>query len=234
MSARDRNLLTAVVVLAVLGAFWLLALGPRREQAGTLAAQVAATQLERDQLAQQAATAQSTQQRYDDDFAVVARLGKAVPQTDDSAALLYQLQDAAGDAKVELEALTATGAAALPAGAAASTPTPVAAPATTQQFDLTFTGTYPALQRFLARVQSFTRVRGDRVEVSGRLLTVDGFSLKVDPVGGRVVADVKATTYLAAPAAPAVPATPAASPAPAPAPTTAAAPPVPAAVVAGG
>ena len=233
MSTRDRNLLVGIVMMALLGAFWFLALAPRRDEAATLAEQVAAAELQRDSAAQQAAIAKNAQDAYDEDYAAVAELGKAVPDEDDTASLLYQLQDAAGKSRVSLEALTAAGAnGAPPAGAAAG---PAGAGAL--QFDLAFTGSYRDLQRFLARLQDFTRIDGEQIRVAGRLLSIDGFNLSTDPLRGVVRAQVTAKAYMLAPTAapPAAPADPAA-PATAPSPATAsvAPPTTSAAVVVGG
>jgi hypothetical protein len=243
MSTRDRNLLVGMLVVALLGAFWFLALGPRREEAATLAEQVAAAQMQRDSATQQAALAQQAQDAFDEDYAAVAELGKAVPDEDDTASLLYQLQDAAGKSRVSLEALTTSGTNGAPAGNAAAAnpaaPGAAAGPAGagTLQFDLAFTGSYRDLQRLLERLQDFTRIDGERIRVGGRLLSIDGFTLATDPVRGVVKAQVTAKAYMVAPAvaAPATPAAPAA-PATAPPPATAsAAPPTSsAAVVAGG
>jgi Tfp pilus assembly protein PilO len=67
----------------------------------------------------------------------------------------------------------------------------------TMPFSFVFSGTFFDMERFLGDVQSFVRVDGERVDVRGRLLSVDGFSL-VAGAGGfpNVKANITATAYL--------------------------------------
>ena len=59
------------------------------------------------------------------------------------------------------------------------------------------TGSFFRLQDLLARLDRFTRVRDERIDVRGRLLTVDGFSLAASPKGfPNMQASVRATAYL--------------------------------------
>jgi hypothetical protein len=101
-------------------------------------------------------------------------------------------------------------------GAAASTP---AAPATqaasatlppgasvgsagfpTMPFAFVFEGTFFDMERFMHEVQRFVRVNGDDVDVRGRLLSIDGFSLGAGPDGfSKVKATMSATAYLLSP-----------------------------------
>jgi len=56
------------------------------------------------------------------------------------------------------------------------------------------------MERFFRDVQSFVKVHGDNVNVSGRLLSVDGFSLGAGPAGfPSVTAKITATAYLRSP-----------------------------------
>ena len=64
-------------------------------------------------------------------------------------------------------------------------------------FDFSFTGRFFQLQDFLARLDGFTKVRGEDIAVRGRLLTVDGFSItSSDPELKKMTAAVRATAYL--------------------------------------
>jgi Tfp pilus assembly protein PilO len=70
-------------------------------------------------------------------------------------------------------------------------------------YDLKFTGNYFQIADFLERVDGLVHTRGSRVEVRGRLLTVDAFSLQplqsaagnVGPVP-KLTAEFAVTTYL--------------------------------------
>jgi Tfp pilus assembly protein PilO len=229
MTARDRKLLGGVLVLALLAAAWFVLIAPKREEAASLADQIAQAEQRRDAAVAGATAAEAARAAYRDDYATVARLGKAVPQEADVPSLVYQLEAAARRAKVDFRSVrveSVTAAAPAPAPAAkdtgASDPTApaagtAAAPATTSgitpvPFTFTFDGDYFALRRFLSAVDRFSRVRGEKVSVSGRLLTLDGVSLSPGRKGlPHVKAEVTAKAYVA-PMPDPLPATAAATP----------------------
>jgi hypothetical protein len=87
---------------------------------------------------------------------------------------------------------TQTAAATLPPGATVGT-----AGFPTMPFTFAFDGSFFAMQRFFDNVERLVRVRGDQVDVHGRLLTIDGFSLGPAPAGfPTVTAAINATAYL--------------------------------------
>lgn len=107
-------------------------------------------------------------------------------------------------------------AAAAPVAATVAQPPPGAAigPAglLTVPFNFTFDGGYLEMQRFLGAIDDLAKNDNGRITVSGRLITVDGFSLAAGRGGfPKVKALVSATAYLA-PAAPATVAPPAGAP----------------------
>jgi len=268
VTPRDRAVVAVVGVFAVLGAFWFLALSPKRKAAQDLVAQVA-TQTQRLETAKQSAAAAAvSRDRYDRDYATVARLGKAVPVDDEVPSLVYQLETAAAKTNVDFRSmkLEASQTAPPPAPAAAAvastkeqtpgsgaaagsssttsstTSTTTAAPATsavaatlppgasigpagfpTMPFSFAFDGSYFGMEHFLRELNRFTRAQPDRIDVRGRLLTVDSVSLVAGRTGyPRVKAAISATAYLlpaeqglAAGASPAAPGAPAAAAAPA-------------------
>ena len=72
-----------------------------------------------------------------------------------------------------------------------------------------FNGSFFDMESFFADVQRFVRVNGDRVDVRGRLLSIDGFALTAGPGGFPAVkADISATAYLLSPDDTAASATP--------------------------
>jgi hypothetical protein len=60
-----------------------------------------------------------------------------------------------------------------------------------------FTGSFFELTDFLHELKRFVRVVNDRIEVRGRLMTIDGFNFTSDDASGGLKADVSATVYLA-------------------------------------
>jgi hypothetical protein len=64
-------------------------------------------------------------------------------------------------------------------------------------FTFDFQGSFFGMQRFLGSIVALTAVKGDSIDVKGRLLTVDGVQLKAGPEGfPRVDATVAVTAYL--------------------------------------
>jgi hypothetical protein len=116
-------ILLVVVVAGLLGGFWFGVLGPKRDDAKALNGKIAQAE-QRLQAAQaDAAQARKAKERYDADYATVARLGKAVPVNDNVPSLVYQLQAAARSARVDFRSLQLT------AQGPAATATPAAATA---------------------------------------------------------------------------------------------------------
>ena len=91
-----------------------------------------------------------------------------------------------------------SGAAAAPAASTPSTPAPATQAATatlppgaavgsagfpTMPFSFVFSGTFFDMERFLGDVQRFVRIDDKRVDVRGRLLSIDGFGLVAGPGG---------------------------------------------------
>jgi type II secretory pathway pseudopilin PulG len=243
VTARDRTVLIVVGLLALLGGFWFLAISPKRKEASEVTTKVAAAQTRLDTAQASAASADAARKQYSSDYATVARLGKAVPVDDDMPSLVYQLSHTAKVNHVDFRAIKLTGsstpAAAAPAGAAAavasangtppassSTPAATVAPALppgatvgtagfpTMPFSFSFAGSFVHMQRFLKAINGLTSVQGKNINVTGRLLTVDGVALKAGPNGFPDVDATVAVTAFLLPAdegltAGATPATPA-------------------------
>ena len=127
MTGRDRMVLMVVAVVALFGAFFFLAVSPKRAEVKAVDTKIAAAQQRLDAARTSVATAQQAKRDYDTDYAAVARLGKAVPLDDNVPSLIYQLQSSAQGSKVDfrslkLESTGSTPAPAAPAVTAAATP----------------------------------------------------------------------------------------------------------------
>jgi Tfp pilus assembly protein PilO len=112
----------AVVLLA---GFWFLALGPKRKDEKSLNDKIALAQQRLDTARQETAAADAARKRYDEDYATVAKLGKAVPADDDVASLVYQLDHISAGSHIDfrsikLEASGSSSASAAPAAAQAA------------------------------------------------------------------------------------------------------------------
>jgi Type II secretion system (T2SS), protein M len=123
MTTRDRLVIVGVLLMAALAGFWFLGLAPKRKEAADLQAQIA-TQTEQLTSAQaQAVAARQAKARYNDDYAALAKLGKAVPKSDALPSLVYQLQSVAHSARIDFTSLKVAGGGGQgPAPAAAAAP----------------------------------------------------------------------------------------------------------------
>lgn len=257
MTTRDRMVLMVAVVLVIAGGFWMLVLSPRRHQTADVAQQVSAERAQLQQLTQQLAATPTGRKDASRGAAQLALLGQAVPADDQTASLMYQLQDAAGRSRVKFSSIQPSGKNGAPAGNAqaaqaavdttttstTSTPAPAPAPAApgavpgpvgVQQMalELVFDGRYGDLERFLRRVYGFTTVHGQTIRVSGRLLSIDGIELAAAPGGfPDVRATISATAYIASDTTTTATAATAAAPAPS---SSSAAPPAATAMVGAG
>jgi Tfp pilus assembly protein PilO len=193
MSEPGKILLSVVALVAAVAAAWVLVLAPKREQAAKLQTQVVAAELQRDAALARAAEAEQARAAYDRDYATVARLGKAVPVNADVPSLVFQLETAARRAKVDFRAVSVLDSTPTPGGTAASAGGVQAAP-----FSFEFEGTYFGLQKLLAAIDRFSRVKGTQVAVNGRLLTIDGLSLSPGRGGlPRIGGTITARAYVA-------------------------------------
>jgi hypothetical protein len=67
----------------------------------------------------------------------------------------------------------------------------------TMPFTFQFTGSFFKLADFFGQVERYIRANAKRVDVTGRLLMIDGIALSASPVGfPKMLASVSATTYL--------------------------------------
>jgi hypothetical protein len=201
MSTRDRSLLAIAATMGLVVALWLLAVAPKRHEAAALAVGVAQAERTRDDAIARAATADQARATYAHDYATVARLGKAVPANADVPSLVFQLESAARRAKVDFRAVSVLDSA--PAAPAATAAPGAVAPTAgggiqPAPFSFRFEGTYFGLQKLLSEVDRFSRVKGKRVSVDGRLLTIDGVTLNPGRGGlPRIQGLVTAKAYVA-------------------------------------
>lgn len=225
MSAQTRMIAAVLTVVAVMAGFWFLLLAPKRTEVSAAKDKVVQAETRRDTAVAAASQAEQARAGYQNDYATVARLGKAVPADDDVASLIYQLETIARANKIDFRAVKLTGGGAAapapdaaPDAAAASKGDPAAASTApvapvvaqpppgavvgtagllTVPFTFTFDGDYLKLQRLLKAINGLAKSKKDQISVRGRLLTLDGFSLAAGPEGfPKLKALVSATAYI--------------------------------------
>lgn len=224
MSSTNR-LVVAIVVVAVLAiGFWMALLSPKRKEASDLSTKAAAAEQSLAVHESEVSQALEARREFATDYQDLVVLGQAVPGDDDTASLLVQLNRISRRAGVKFRDLTlaaAEGEAEAPpptesSEESASSPvSPTEAAASTMPlgavigpaglavmpYELKFKGDFFHLADFLKGLDSLVKTENERVAVSGRLITVDSFSLKADQTFGfpLLEASFSITTYLTPP-----------------------------------
>jgi Tfp pilus assembly protein PilO len=199
MTRRDRIVIVVVGIVAAIAASWILVVSPKRDQAAKLGAKVGTAQQTLDTARQQLAQNAAAGRQYATNYAALARLGEAVPASDDIPSLIIQLQSAADGARVDFQSLQSSsgggGAGATPAPAAGTTAAG-ASGASNEQFSFTFAGSYFQLSNFFNKVQRLVTPTGNGVLVRGRLISLN--SVNLTPAAGgfpQITAQITATIY---------------------------------------
>ncbi len=217
MSRRNSIVLIAVAFIAAAGAYWMLVLAPKRQEAVTLNTQIAAKQTELAQAEASLATYETARGSYRSSYTKIARLGKAVPADDDVRSLMVQISSAANRSKVDFHSISLDGSSGAPAAGAGSTPAASGAEAaltpppgssivgsagfSTMPFSFKFNGEFANLGTFFKRLDQFVTVKNQQLDVTGRLLLLNSITLQPDTVKGYplITAVVKANSYLLPP-----------------------------------
>lgn len=226
----EKKLAVAVIAVVVLaGAFWMLLLSPKREEAGKLGKQVDQLKSSLAQHEAEAANALAAKREFPTNYSQLVVLGKAVPADSETPSLLVQLQHISEKAGVRFEEISLNseggeeGAVAAPvAGEAAEgasgttetlvSPTEVAAstsplgasvgPAglSVMPYTLTFTGDFFHIADFIHGLDNLVKTTNSNVSVDGRLITVSSFSLTPSTESPTSLqASFSVTTYLTPP-----------------------------------
>jgi Tfp pilus assembly protein PilO len=225
----EKRLLAVVLAVVVLaGAFWMLLLSPKREEASKLGRQVETLEASLSQHEAEAATALAAKKEFPVNYSQLVVLGKAVPADSETASLLVQVQHLSEKAGVRFEeinlnseggeaaaptvATETEGAEATPGTGELVSPTEVAAstsplgasvgPAglSAMPYTLTFTGSFFQIGGFIQGLDDLVKTTNSNVSVDGRLITVNSFSLTPVPAEfPKLQASFSVTTYLAPP-----------------------------------
>ena len=224
MGSSTRPIVAMLVVAALAIAFWMLALGPKREQADELGEQVtqlsSAVQTARGEVL----AATEAKRSFPADYQQLVVLGQAVPSNDETASLLVELERIATGSKVKFKSIQLEGsgepAAATEAPATSGLPAAATVPPTevtaalmplgasigpaglaVMPYTLQFSGNFFQIADFIKKIDSLVHPGGAKIAVDGRLVTINGFALSADPAGGfpKLDANFSVTTYLTPP-----------------------------------
>ena len=244
MRRTELTILLSVAVVGMIGAFWLLVISPKRDEAATLKQDIDGLQSSLEQAQQAAAAGEQARKDYAVNYRRLVVLGKAVPADGDQAGLLVQLQRLAdragiGFQSIDLTANAESGSTTTPAPSSSEIPpvtpstgsaedgttttstsaaAPLEAVAATlpigaavgpaglpvMPYDLKFTGDFFQIASFLESLDGLVHMPRGEVDVTGRLLTVDGFALSPEQSTGgaslsatpTLSASLSVTTYL--------------------------------------
>lgn len=229
MSANNRMIVAMLVVAAVVAGFWILLLSPKRKEATELSTEASQAKASLAQAQAEVSQALQAERQFPVAYQQLVVLGKAVPNGDETPSLLVQLNHLAKHAHVRFQDLVLTPSSGGSAEAPVPTPPPaeesgpggtasqvsateVAAstlplgaaigPAglAVMPYELNFTGNFFHLADFIRGLDSLVKTENSKVEVSGRLLTIDSFSLEGAEAGfPQLEATFFITTYLTPP-----------------------------------
>jgi len=186
---RDRFALIGLVLLALAGAYYLLALKPEQQKVKTLNASIATQQQAIVQAEQQIATGQAAVDSLRTDAMQWASVGLAIPAQADIPGLLRTLERTAGAEHVTMQSISLSGSpnATTQASAASSNSSASSVP-----IQLSFTGGFQALDALLQRLESLVTVSGGELHATGPLLNVSSVQLSGS---SSLTAQVSATIY---------------------------------------
>jgi Tfp pilus assembly protein PilO len=195
---RDRVVLAIVAAAALLGAFYMLALKPERQQVSVLNTQIATQRAAITAAQQSYNVGRAAQAALKTDRAQWAALKLAVPAQSNIPALLRLLENSADSDHVSMKSLSLAGSTS-PSSTAATAPGTAAPAATPVPIQLTFSGGYVALNKLVRKLTGLVEVSHGTVHATGPLLSIGSVSLSG---ASSLTGNITATIYqLADPAA---------------------------------
>ncbi len=212
MSRTNQIVVAMLVTVALIFGFWTLVLSPKRGEASKLQEEVGEARASLEQHQREVDLALAAKKRFAANYRETVVLGTAVPREDETASLLVQLKVIADRASVRFQEIELSGegegeAAAAPTASAdpeePAPPTEVAAsllplgatvgPAGlgVMPYTLKFTGYFSRISHFIKGLDSFVKSTNAGVDVSGRLITINSFTL--GPMAGGSFPELEGT-----------------------------------------
>jgi hypothetical protein len=198
MSRTNRIVVAMLVTVALAFGFWTLVLSPKREEASKLQGEVNEARVSLEQHQREVDVALAAKKTFSENYRQMVVLGKAVPKNDETASLLVQLKTIADRADVRFQEIELGGEGEGEAAPAATPPANPAEPAPPTEvaasllplgatvgpaglgvmpYTLKFTGDFSRISNFIKGLDAFVKTTNAGVNVSGRLITVNGFTL---------------------------------------------------------
>jgi Tfp pilus assembly protein PilO len=211
MNQLTKTALAIVAMVALVGAFWLLLLGPQREKASELAEQTSSLRLEVSREQERAEAAIAAKREFPRLYGELVLLGKAIPGEVATASLLVQLNAISRDANTAFESIVLKPGeeegASVAAAAAGELPpigaTPGPAGLSTLPYSLKFNGQFFDIANFIEGLDSLVETQDGVVVARGRLVTIDGFNMEPvdeeDAALGELETTFDVSTYVTPP-----------------------------------
>lgn len=221
MKGNNKIVFAALALVVLAGAFWMLLISPKREEASKLGKKVETLEASLSQHQAEAETAEAARREFPTNYSQLVVLGKAVPADAETSSLLVQIQHVSEHSDVRFEEISlaaeegeAASAPAPPAseGTELASPTEVAAstvplgasigPAglSAMPYTLKFTGSFFHVANFIHGLDKLVKTTNAKVSVDGRLITVNSFELsEADEGFPTLEASFSVTTYLTPP-----------------------------------
>jgi hypothetical protein len=198
MSRTNRIVVAMLVTVALAFGFWTLVLGPKRNEVSKLQGEVDEAKSSLAQHQQEVDVALAAKKRFAGNYRQMVVLGKAVPREDETASLLVQLKAIADRAGVRFQEISLESEGEGEAAPTATPPTNPEEPAPPTEvaasllplgatvgpaglgvmpYTLKFTGDFSRISGFIQGLDAFVKSSNAGVNVNGRLITVNGFSL---------------------------------------------------------
>jgi Tfp pilus assembly protein PilO len=194
-------LLGVVAVIALFGAFYMLALKPERQKVSSLDTQIATARASLVAAQQSYTTGKRAQAALKANAAEWSAIHLAVPNQSDIPALLRTLQSTADAVHVHMQSITLSGASAASTAAAATPATPATPGATTAPavptatavpVSLTFAGGYRALDTLVRQLNSLVVISHGKLHATGPLMSISTVSLTGS---GKLAVQISASLY---------------------------------------
>lgn len=221
MNATNKAIAAALALALLAGAFWVVLLSPKREEARKLGKEVERLEASLAQHETEVAEAEAARAEFPQEYQRLVVVGKAVPGDDDVASLLVQLNRIGARAGGSFRNIALSGG----GGAEASSPPPAPSagePASPTEvaasllpigatigpaglavmpYEVTFDGNFFEIADFIEGLDKLVKTNEDEVAVDGRLVTIDSFSLEAAGDKGfpALQANFALTTYLTPP-----------------------------------
>jgi Tfp pilus assembly protein PilO len=105
MSSSNRLIVSILGIAAIAIAFWMLALGPKRKEAGELSSQAGQAQASLAEAQAKVTEAVAAKHEFPADYQQLIVLGTAAPAGEETASLLVELNHIAGNSDVKFESI---------------------------------------------------------------------------------------------------------------------------------